>query len=128
MSTEDCFREQDLLNLVHRNRHCRVHAAADACLTPVRIYLNKPGSILDLQAVLPAGHGGHTLLVAQVLEQVVYCVELWECVVEQERLELVLGELGEQGRDLGEGLVGGSEDGDALLRVVGLPLKGPQDL
>ncbi|BAT08669.1 Os09g0482761, partial [Oryza sativa Japonica Group] len=125
---EDLHGQEHLVERVHRHGPRGVHAARDLGPGPHRLHGDGAHVVGEVQRVRRAGERVHRVELAEVLE-LGQGVELGERVVQQQRLELVAGEVGKGGLlDGGERRVLGDEDGDALLGLVRLALERLDDV
>jgi len=121
---EELHGQEHLVERVDGDGLGGVDAAGDLGPGPHGLHVDAAHVVGEVERVGRTGEGVHRVERAQVLE-LGQGVELGERVVQEQRLELVGGEVGEGGLlERRERRVLGHEDGDAHLGVVGLPLEG----
>nr|ACN33962.1 unknown [Zea mays] len=121
---EELHGQEHLVERVDGDGPGGVHAAGDLGPGPHGLHVDAAHVVGEVERVGRPGEGVHRVERAQVLE-LGQGVELGQRVVQQQRLQLVGGEVGEGGLlQRRERRVLGHEHGDAHLGVVGLPLEG----
>ena len=91
LALEDLQRQENLVELVHRHQSCPVHGAADLRVGPRRPHPDGADVLGEVERVLRAGEGGRRAAPPQAAD-LSQGVEPGERVVQQQRLELGLGE------------------------------------